>query len=95
MAQRDGDVRLFDEAPDELLIEGELVADLLHDETLLEAAGPAEGREDHPSHAAARELALEHVLAEDLRIHAARSVSVRGPSGPSPPRHAWVTMCVR
>ena len=69
VAQRDGRLRFFDEAPDELLVERQLVADLLHDELLLEAAGAAQRREHDARHAAARELALEHVLAEDLRIH--------------------------
>ena len=69
MRQVDGGLRLEDEAADELVVARELVADLLHDELLLEAARAAQGRQDDAGHPAARELALEHVLAEDLRVH--------------------------
>jgi len=79
------DQPFLDEATNELLIERELVADLLHDELLLEAAGAAQGREHHARHASARKLALEHVFAEDLRIHALRSVSGRPRTGPFDP----------
>ena len=69
VGQRDGRLRLLDEALHELVVARELVADLLHDELLLEAARAAQRRQDDARHAAARELALEHVLAEDLRVH--------------------------
>ena len=67
--ERDGRLRLLDEAPHEVVVARELVADLLHDELLLEPARAAQRGEHHARHAPARQLALEHVLAEDLRVH--------------------------
>src|SRR5262249_22448614 len=66
----DGRLRLLDETTNKLLIEGELVADLLHDESLLEPARTTQRRQDDACHTAPRELALEDVLAEDLRVQA-------------------------
>ena len=91
VAQGDGRLRLLDEATHELLVERELVPDLLDDELLLEAARAAQRREHDARHAAARELAFEHVLAEDLRIHAGskriRSSRRTGPFAPDLPVH--------
>jgi hypothetical protein len=53
----------------ELVVARQLVADLLHDELLLEAARPPQGGQHDARHPAARQLALEHVLAEDLGVH--------------------------
>ena len=69
MAERDRGLRLFDEAAHPLVVERELVADLFDDELLLEAARTSQRRQDDARHSAARELPLEDVFAEDLRIH--------------------------
>jgi hypothetical protein len=69
MAQRDGRLRFFDEAAHEILVERELVANLLHDQSFFEPARTAQRRQEHAGHAAARQLTFEHVLAEDLGIH--------------------------
>ena len=50
MAERDGGLRLLHEAPDELLVERELVADLFDHELLLEASGPAQRGQHHAGH---------------------------------------------
>ena len=68
-ASVDGGLRLEDEPADEVVVARELVADLLHDELLLEAARASKRRQDDAGHPAASQLALEHVLAEHLRVH--------------------------
>lgn len=67
----EGDRRLglLDEAPDEFVVAGELVANLLDHEALLEATRSSQRRQHHARHSAARELSLEDVLAEYLRVH--------------------------
>ncbi len=79
---REGDrrLRLFDEPAYELLVARELFAHLLDDELLLEASRAPQRRQDDPRHAAARELALEHVLAEDLGVHWQSGPQPRFPS---------------
>ena len=67
--QVDGGLGLEDEPADEVVVARELVADLLHDELLLEAAGAAQSRQDYAGHPPASQLALEHVFAKHLRVH--------------------------
>ncbi len=69
MRQGDRGLRLEHEPPHEVVVARELVADLLHHELLLEAAGAAQRRQDDAGHPPASQLALEHVLAEHLRVH--------------------------
>jgi hypothetical protein len=61
-------VRLLDEQLDEARVACELRKDLLHDELLLEAAGPAQARAIHARHTTARELLIQQVFAEVLEL---------------------------
>ena len=54
--------------------QSKLVAYLLHDESLLEAARAVASPQDDAGLPAARELALKHVLAEHLGVHQLRSM---------------------
>ncbi len=67
--ERDGGLCFEHEPPHELVVRRELVADLLHDELLLEASRAPKRGEHDARHSAPRELAFENVLAEDLGVH--------------------------
>jgi hypothetical protein len=69
VAQGDRRLGFLDKTLDELMVHGEFIPDLLHDESLLEPACPTERGQEHPRHASDRELLLEDILAEGLRVH--------------------------
>ena len=67
MVELDGDLRLVDEALDELLVGAELGQDLLDDDRLLEALDLAQLAEEDLAHPPAGEAFQEQVTPEDLR----------------------------